>query len=343
MGVAITPLLPKEEVSNEELKNKILAVDAYNLLYQFLSSIRQYDGSLLVDSKGRVTSHLAGLFNRITKLMHYNMKFVFCFDGKVPDLKKQELQRRKELKLEAQKKYDIAAEKQDTENMKKYASRTSRLTSEMIEDAKELITALGHVIIEAPSEGEAQASYLVKNKDADYVVSQDADCLLFGADKIIRNLTFSSKRKRPGSYAYNEIKPEVIELNKVLNELEIKQDQLIVLSILIGTDYNVGGINGIGPKKGLSLVKKYKDNFDKLFKEAKWEEHFDIEWEKIFDTIKNIEVKKDYKIEFKEINTEEVIKVMVEKHDFSEERIKTTLEKLQKSDDRKQKGLTDFF
>jgi len=342
MGLAITEVLTPKEISIEDLRNKTLAVDTYNLLYQFLSSIRQADGSLLMDSKGKVTSHLTGLFHRITKLMTYNMKFIFCFDGEVPELKHRERERRKEVKIEAQKKYEEAAKEENLENMKKFAARTSRLTSEMIEDAKELICALGQCIVEAPSEGEAQASFIVRNGDADYVLSQDADCFMFQAPKLIKNLTISGKRKKPGAYAYDEVLPEVIYLKDVLEELGISQDQLIVLGILVGTDYNIGGIKGIGPKKALALIKKHGNNYDAIFNEAKWNENFDFSWQEVFDLIKNMKVAEHYKLKWEPVDREKVIDILVNQHDFSKERVENALTKLEESADRKQKSLSDF-
>ncbi len=343
MGLAITELLTPEKISIEDLKNKTLAVDTYNLLYQFLSSIRQRDGSLLTDSKGHVTSHLNGLFHRTTRLMAYNMKFIFCFDGEVPELKERERERRKELKIEAKKKYKEAAKKEDLEEMKKYAARTSRLTPEMIEDAKELINALGQCIVESPSEGEAQASYIVKKGDADYVLSQDADCFMFQAPKLVKNLTISGKRKKPGAYAYEELMPEIISLKDILKELNINQEQLIILGILVGTDYNVGGIKGIGPKKALALIEKYKHDYNALFKEVKWNDFFDFSWKQVFNLIKNMKVTDKYKLEWEGIDKDKVIKVLVDEHDFNRERVEKSLERLEQSTDKAQKGLGEYF
>jgi flap endonuclease-1 len=343
MGVQISELIEGKEVTIEDLANKTFAVDTFNLLYQFLSSIRQQDGALLTDSKGRVTSHLTGLFNRITRLMSYNMRFIFCFDGKVPDLKKKERERRKDIKVDAERKYEEAAAKEDLEDMKKFAARTSRLTPEMVEDAKELILALGQVIVQAPSEGEAQASFIARKGDADFVLSQDADCLMFGAPCIVKNLTISGKRKKPSAFAYGEVTPVVIRLRDVLHELEIGHDQLIALSMLVGTDYNIGGIKGIGPKKALSLVKKHGDDLDSLFEEAKWQEHFEYGWKEIFDTIKNMEVQEDYKLSWKNIDVDKVIHVLVDEHDFNRERVESTLAKLTESTEKRQRGLGEFF
>jgi flap endonuclease-1 len=254
-----------DEIKLESLSGRILAVDSFNVLYMFLTTIRGPDGSPLMDSKGNTTSHLVGLFSRFSNLMEKGIKFVFVFDGKAPDLKKEERERRKQLKDEAQKLYDVAQSEENVENMKKYAARTTVLTKEMIEEAKELIEAMGMTVVIAPSEGEAQAAHIVKNGDAYAVMSQDADSLLTGSPRTIRNLSITGRRKMPGSHAYKNVLPELIDLNDNLKELEMTQDQLIVLAILVGTDYNYGGVKGIGPKKALILMKKHGSDFDSLF------------------------------------------------------------------------------
>jgi len=345
MGTKITELLETKELRIEDLKGKIVVVDAFNQLYMFLSSIRQPDGSLLKDSHDNVTSHLNGLFYRFTKLMQYDIKFIFVFDGKAPDLKLKERERRSALKHEAELKFEKAAEEENIEDMKKYAARTSKLTKEMISDVKELISALGFPIIDAPSEGEAQAALLVKNKDAYASLSQDADSLLFGCPLVVKNLTLSGRKKLPNKLSYDSITPELISLDDTLKGLDITQDQLIVLAMLTGTDYNIGGIKGIGPKTGLKLVKEYgsgMENFDKLFKENGWDEHFDYDWKDVFNIIKYTKTTEDYEIMFKDVDDEKVVDTLCKKHDFSEERTRAVLEKLHKKP-AAQKGLGEYF
>ncbi|MBU1622944.1 MAG: flap structure-specific endonuclease, partial [Nanoarchaeota archaeon] len=98
MGLQFKDLVIKREIAIKDLKGKILAVDSMNLLYQFLTTIRSADGSALTDSKGRVTSHLIGLFNRTTSLMEQGLKLVFVFDGKAPDIKKRTWEKRTKVK-----------------------------------------------------------------------------------------------------------------------------------------------------------------------------------------------------------------------------------------------------
>lgn len=343
MGVQITELLPLKEINISELSGKVIAVDAPIFLYQFLSIIRQRDGTLLMDSNGNVTSHLSGIFFRTIKLIEDDIKLVYVFDGKSPELKKLEQERRAELKKDAEILYEKAVKEEDIVSMKKYAGRTARLTKEMISDTKELISILGLPIIDAESEAEAQAAHLVKKGDAFGVASQDADSLLFGAGKLIRNLSIFGKRKKPNRLAFETVNPEIVTLTDTLNSLGIDQNQLIVLAMLVGTDYNYGGIKGIGPKTALKLVKNHGTDFESVFKEANWDNSFDIKWQEIYELIKNMPVNNKYKLEWKEIDEGKLTKFLVDEHDFSEERISTAIEKLSnEKEKRSQKSLSEF-
>ncbi len=339
MGVKIVELLKMHETSLGELSNKTIVIDAPNHLYQFLTTIRAPDGSPFTDRQGNITSHLIGLFSRTTSLMQNRIRLAYVFDGKVPELKHKELERRKEIKKEAEALYSKALSEKDEDGMRKYAGRSSRLTGEMIAEAKKLLDTLGVPYIDAPSEAEAQAAFVVKNKDANAVSSQDADSLLFGAPRIIRNLSITGRRKKPGKQGYTEVSPEMILLEENLNLLGISQEQLIVLGMLIGTDYNPGGINGIGPKKALALVKKHGNNFDALFAEAKWSSAFNEGWEEIFGIFEKIPVTKNYDLKWKQPEKGKVIDFLCKTHGFSEERVAKTMDTLANS----QKGLSDFF
>ncbi len=344
MGVKIFDIIPTKEILLKELNNKVIVIDGNLNLYQFLSSIRQRDGSLLRDSHGNVTSHLSGLFNRTTRLMQQGIKVCYVFDGKAPKLKEQEQKRRRELKEAATKKYEDAAKEENLEEMRKYASRTSRLTKEMVEEAKQLLGALGLPVVQAPSEGEAQASKIVSNNHAFAVGSQDADCLMFGATRLIKNLTINTARKTPNKLAFTQINPELVELQEVLTTLEVNPDQLIALSMLIGTDFNPGGIPGVGPKHALKHIKKYTVDFDTMFKELGWEKHFTYPWEEVFDTIKNIPTTNDYTLKWQALEQDKIIDILCTQHDFSAERVTSQLEKLTKLNEaNKQTGLNAWF
>src|SRR3989344_8100271 len=113
MGLNIKDLIVKKEIAIKDLKDKIVVVDSMNLLYQFLTTIRSQDGTVLTDSQGKVTSHLIGLFSRTTALMEEGLKLAFVFDGKAPEIKHRERERRKEAKVRAEAAYEAAKERED--------------------------------------------------------------------------------------------------------------------------------------------------------------------------------------------------------------------------------------
>ncbi len=331
MGIAISPLIKSEPVSLEDLTGKIIIIDAMNMLYQFVTTIRQHDGTPLKDSHGNITSHLTGLFSRCTRLMQKGIKLVFVFDGKMPLLKAQERARRETLKTKAIEALKEATDSNDVDAMKKYSTQSTRVSSEMIAESKELLNALGIPFVEAPSEGEAQASYMVNKGDGDFVGSQDFDCLIYNGPRMIKNLSLSSRRKKINALTYKTITPEILDLSSVLKDLKITLPQLRALSMIIGTDFNVGGIKGLGPRKGLSLVKEYGEDFDRLFTDIKWDDFFEVSWKEVFDLISNMPHTDDYSLEWNEIDEKALHSLLVEKHDFSETRISNAIEELNKA------------
>lgn len=339
MGVNLKELVSEKEITFKDLTNKTLAVDAYNLLYQFITTILQYDGTPLSDSNGNVTAHLVGLMSRLKPFYENNIKLVFVFDGKSLDLKKNELKKRKEIKEKAMEKLQEATQNEDYESMKKYSRQVRTIDKKIIDETKEFLDIMGIPYIDALHDAEPQASYLVNNNQCYAVLSQDFDNLLFGAKKFIKNLSITGKRKIRGRTI--EIKPKLIDLDKTLESLELNHEELIITGLLIGTDFNNKGIPKIGPKTALKLVKEYKNRYDELFKEIKWDEYFENNWKEIFDIFKNPEIKKDIKFEFKDPNEDKLRNFLIKKHDFSENNVNKFLENINKKD--QQSSLDSFF
>jgi flap endonuclease-1 len=330
MGLNIRDIIPRRELENSEIQDKILCVDAFNALYQFLSTIRQPDGTPLMDNKKRITSHLSGVFYRNINLLDDGIKLVYVFDGRAPELKAKTHKKRQDVRDIAKERYETAKEEVDVMGMKRYSSQLLRLDDEMIAESKELLIAMGIPIIQAPSEGEAQAAHMTRVNSKVYAsVSQDYDSLLFGATRLIRNLTVSRKRKTYSGYV--EIKPEIIELEKVFNFLEINLEQLICLGILVGTDYNPKGIPGIGQKKALDIVKKFKVPYE-IFKSVEEQilslpEDERFNWQDIFALFYKPDVS-NQDFEFKPFDEDKIRDILVRRHDFSEERVQKQVDKL---------------
>ena len=333
LGVDFKDLVPKTQVKLEDLSGKIIAVDAYNAIYQFLSIIRQPDGTPLKDSTGHITSHLSGLFYRTSNLIELGLKPVYVFDGIPPTLKAVEVERRRQVKVQAIASYEKAVAKGDTEKMRMFAQAATSMKDYMLDDSRQLLELMGLPWVQAPSEGEAQAAHMTKKGDADFCASQDYDSLLFGAPKMLRNITISGRRKRGN--AYIEVVPEIMELSKTLSETGLNYEQLIDVGILIGTDFNPDGIKGLGPKTALKLIKQYGslENALPYIKNAT----FPVEPNCIRAIFLHPEVTDNYKLTWKEPNVDGVVDLMSRKKEFSEDRVRKSLDRMMEGS-RKQKS-----
>ena len=327
LGIKLREILPKTSIKLENLGGKTFAIDAYNALYQFLAIIRQPDGTPLKDRSGKVTSHLSGLFYRTSKLLELGIKPIYVFDGTPPALKEAEIKRRSKVKEEALVKYEKAIKEGKIEEARKYAQATSRLKDYMQEDSKKLLSLMGLPWIQAPSEGEAQAAYLTKKGDADYCASQDYDSLLFGTPKLIRNVTISGRRKIARKNSYINVSPEIVELKKILAANKITFEQLIDLSILIGTDFNPMGIKGLGPKTALKLIKEH-GTIAKVLPHVK-NNQIQFDPQEIKEIFINPKITDDYVLKWKDVDIDGVIDFLCRKKDFSEERVNKALIKIQ--------------
>ncbi len=327
MGTDISGILEKRVISLEELGGKKLAIDGFNTLYQFLTIIRQPDGTPLMDSKGRITSHMSGLFYRTCNLLEKGIKPVFVFDGKPSELKQRTLRERAAAKREAQLEMLEAVKKGDVERAGLLAQRTARLTDVEVKQSKELLDAMGIPWLQAPSEGEAQCAFLASQGLCHAAASQDYDTLLFGAPLLVRNLTLAGKRKMRGKLI--EVKSEEIDLHANLQRLGINREKLIWIGILAGTDFNEG-IYGIGSKKALKLVEKHS-SFAGVLKEIGKE----IEWQEVYELFEKPLVEKvgEDKLKQREMDRERVVRLMVDEYEFSIERVDNSLKKAFKEPD----------
>jgi flap endonuclease-1 len=326
LGVNLRDLVPKAPVKLEDLSGKTIAIDAFNALYQFLAIIRQPDGTPLKDSTGKVTSHLSGLLYRTSNLMEMGIKPIYVFDGIPPILKHEEIERRKQIKVEAAVHYEKAIAKGDTAKARMFAQATTSLKDYMKEDAHQLLRLMGLPWVQAPSEGEAQAAHMTKRGDADYTASQDYDSLLFGAPTLIRNITISGRRKLPSKNVYIDVVPELIILDETLKTCEITYEQLIDVGILVGTDFNPDGIKGLGPKTALKLIKEH-GSIEAALPHIKNAE-FPHPPQSIREIFLHPKVTDDYTLEWKDPDAEGIVNFLVRQKDFSEDRVRKAVEKM---------------
>lgn len=325
MGVQLGGLIKGETIEMLQLSGKRIAVDAFNTLYQFLSIIRDREtGQPLVDSKGRVTSHLSGLLYRTTKFLEAGISPIYVFDGKPPAFKFAVSAERREIRSAAHAKWQAALEEgAPREEILKAAKASVRLTGDMLDSAKQLLDCMGVQWVQAPSEGEAQCAHMCANGTVWASSSQDWDSFLFGSPRLVRNLSVSGKKRLPRTGAYIEVKPEVIELKTVLSALGITREQLVIAGMLIGTDFNPG-VKGYGPKKAVALVQKEK-SLENVLANVSWEGPAATQVMDFFLHPPVIDEKPAQKI----LQPEKLCRMMVDEHEFSSERIEKVIKTLE--------------
>lgn len=328
MGVKFKDIVSPEEISLKDLEGRTIAIDAYNTIYQFLSGIRQRDGSPLMDQNGNVTSHLSGILYRTASIVDKGIKPIYVFDGDSSEHKAKTIEQRKAIKEEAMEKWEEAKAAGNIEEARKFAIRTSRMSPYILESSKKLLDYMGIPYVQAKGEGEAQGAYMVEQGDAWAVASQDYDCLLFGAPRIIRNLTLSGGLSNL----------EYLELQKVLEDIDLTREQLIDVALMVGTDFNEG-IHGIGAKTGLKLI---RNNTLEDILVQKGITEVNVEPDELRDIFLKHDVNTDYEIKFKSAKKDKLVEFMCEEHGFSESRVLNVTEKLKKLSST-QKSLEDWF
>lgn len=349
MAVDLSKLVSKRKIEFNELRGKTVAIDAFNVLYQFLSIIRQPDGTPLMDSHGNVTSHLSGLFYRTIELIEYGVKPIYVFDGIPSILKQKTIQARMQRRKDQYEAWQKAKEEGNLEEARLRAQGSTRITDQVIKSAKELLDLMGVAHINAPSEGEAQASYMCKKNLVYATGSQDYDTLLFGSTYVVRNMTFSGRRKLPRKNVYINVEPELVSFKDTLETLGVTHKQLIWTGIMLGTDFNMG-IKGAGPKTALKLAKASKsiDDVKRQVKE-KFDTEFELDIKEVEDLFLNPEVKEISKDDIDSMlklsyDKDGIVKFMCQRHDFSEERISKQVERLAaRKNEQRQKGMDKWL
>ncbi|WP_246988505.1 flap endonuclease-1 [Halorientalis marina] len=230
----------------DELGGAVVAIDAHNWLYRYLTTtVRFTRDSAYTTADGTEVANLIGVVQGLPKFLDHEVTPVFVFDGGVTDLKDDEVERRREEREKREEKLEAARERGDSAEIARLDSQTQRLTDTIVDTTRELLGLLDVPVVEAPAEGEAQAAHMARTGSVDYAGTEDYDALLFGSPLTLRQLTSSGD-------------PECMDLDATLAEHDLTWEQLIDVGILCGTDFNEG-VKGIGPKTAVKAVREHGD------------------------------------------------------------------------------------
>jgi len=235
-----------EAVAYDDLGGSVVAVDAHNWLYRYLTTTVKFTrDEAYTTADGTEVANLIGVVQGLPKFLEHDVTPVFVFDGGVTDLKEDEVERRREQREQAAAKLEAARERGDDLEAARLESRTQRLTDVILETTRELLSLLDVPVVDAPAEGEAQAARMARAGTVDYAGTEDYDALVFGSPLTLRQLTSSGD-------------PECMDLDATLAEHDLTWEQLVDVAILCGTDFNEG-VSGIGPKTAVKAVREQGD------------------------------------------------------------------------------------
>jgi flap endonuclease-1 len=269
-----------EETPFADLQGSVVAVDAHNWLYKYLTTTVQWTSeSVYTTSDGTEVANLIGVVQGLPKFFEHDLTPVFVWDGGVTELKDDEIEERREQREAYEEQLEEAREEGDAIEAARLEARTQRLTDTIHETTRELFDLLDVPQVEAPAEGEAQASHMARvEDDVDFAGSDDYDCLLLGAPVTLRQLTSSGD-------------PERMDFDATLAEHDLTWEQLVDVGILCGTDFNPG-IDGFGPKTALQAIREHGDLWGVLDAEGEHVEYAD----RIRELFLNPEVTDDYSL-----------------------------------------------
>lgn len=227
---------------------KILGIDANLLLYKLLH--KNFNKNINNNENNEdYELYYLELMNIICCSYEFNIKFIFVFDGKTPDIKTKTVNERKAKRQKASE--ELSLINHDIMELEKYLnnddnddnkdnnkmnellekknsclSQSVNLKYKIITETKEFLNICGIPFIDSMNEADSQLAYLSKNNLIDGIISNDYDILTFGGKKLLINF-----------FDYYHIITE-ISLDTLLNKLELTHDNFIELCILMGTDYS---------------------------------------------------------------------------------------------------------
>jgi len=215
----------------------------------------------------------------ISCLRKWNIHCIFVYDNKAPSEKKDEQERRREVRCKQtqrlselerdieiyenggeasermfeickkegavsylRKRIDLNTIKRKVESMR---SMIISITEEELQLSRDLFDLLKIPYVIAPEEAEAYSSYLCIHGKVDAVLSEDTDVLAYGAPIFLSKID-----------TFNDT-VVVLDYEEMLTQMKMTKETFLDLCIMLGCDYN-SNIPNIGPEKSLAFLLKFK-------------------------------------------------------------------------------------
>ena len=210
----------EERISLHSLRGQTLAIDLAGWVVQNNAA----PGMQLTVTR----PHLRNIFFRVSTLLGLDILPVVVLDGAPPDLKK--------ATVAARNQQVWGGGRAGPGQLQSPKRQQRRQFSGVLRDCERLLASLGVPCVTAPGEAEAYCAALNRAGLVDAVVSDDSDCFCYGARTVLRN--FSTD---PKSFSVSRYTAAALQ-----HEVGLSRQRMVVMALLLGCDYNLGGVAGVG-------------------------------------------------------------------------------------------------
>ncbi|XP_011035441.1 PREDICTED: flap endonuclease GEN-like 1 isoform X2 [Populus euphratica] len=118
-----------------------------------------------------------------------------------------------------------------------------------VQECVELLELFGMPVLKANGEAEALCAQLNAKGHVDACITADSDAFLFGAKCVIKCIKPNTKEPF-----------ECYHISDVEAGLGLKRKHLIAISLLVGNDHDLNGVQGIGLEKALRFVQSFSED-----------------------------------------------------------------------------------
>ncbi|XP_022964473.1 flap endonuclease GEN-like 1 isoform X2 [Cucurbita moschata] len=118
-----------------------------------------------------------------------------------------------------------------------------------VKECVELLELFGVPVLEAKGEAEALCAELNRKGFVDACITADSDAFLFGAKCVIKSFHPNSKEPL-----------ECYFMSDIEAALGLKRKHLIAISLLVGNDHDLNGVQGVGLDTAVRFVQDYTDD-----------------------------------------------------------------------------------
>lgn len=261
---------------NYLLKKKIKNISSINNFDQFIGKNIGIDLSLFIFKYLYNNNNiLEELIKQIIFFNNLNITPYYVFDGSYPEEKiktinyrknkkikvNKKINRLKEIKNEFNKDFKILIEK----NIAKLSKRLIYVNDDLINTIKLFFDYSNIIYFQFDYESDVVLSSLSKHNLIDYVISDDIDLIVYGTKYMLKDFSFGNKTCI------------IYSLDNILQELNINNNQLIILNLLLGCDYN-DKLKNININDIFNITYYYKkiENIEHYFNNDMYNDYFSL-------------------------------------------------------------------